>query len=275
MFMKGYCDKDGFPREITWLSTLDAYTIISRFNAVLRGLANYYAEFVNYPSSLYRWLYIIRWSALKTLACKHHTTIRRIKEKYPNITTKVNVTLENGKKFYKQNRLITEQETIKAALSLNLKVPISKEQLEREKKGVLLYEAKNNKAKLLNSNFLEQITWVNMRTQVNLELPCLACGNLNNVEMHHIQHVRKGLFTLIDPQDTVKRMQFIRNRRQVPLCSSCHDKVHNGTYSGQPLKTLFRKQKNFDNRIAAPEGYIIKGEPYEGLPLEESLIEKG
>ncbi len=108
MFMKGYCDKDGFPREIPWLSTLDAYTIISRYNAVLRGLANYYAEYINYPSSLYRWLYIVRWSALKTLACKHHTKISKVKEKYPNLTTKVSVTLQNGKQYFKQNKLLIQ-----------------------------------------------------------------------------------------------------------------------------------------------------------------------
>jgi hypothetical protein len=98
--MKDYCDKTGFPKEIKWLSTLNAYTIISRFNALIRRLANYYADFVNYPSVLYRWLYIIRWSGLKTLTCKHHTTIRKIKEKYPDLTTTITVTLHNGKQFY-------------------------------------------------------------------------------------------------------------------------------------------------------------------------------
>jgi hypothetical protein len=73
MYMKGYCTKDGFPKEISWLSTLDAYTIIQKFNQVMEGLSNFYAEFITYPSSLYRWLYIVRWSAIKTLAQKYHT----------------------------------------------------------------------------------------------------------------------------------------------------------------------------------------------------------
>ena len=76
-------------------------------------------------------------------------------------------------------------------------------------------------------------------------------------------------------------MQSLRNRRQVPLCRSCNDKVHSGEYDGLALggiwqsHKLFYKTKNFDNRITSSEGYIIKGEPYEGAPLEESLLKKG
>ena len=77
---------------------------------------------------------------------------------------------------------------------------------------------------------------------------------------------------LINPQDSILRMQSLRNRRQVPLCRSCHDKVHSGEYDRIALGQLFYKVKNFDNRIASSEGYIIKGEPYEGAPL---VLKKG
>lgn len=69
LHMKGYCNEKGFPKEIPWLSCLEPYTIIERYNGVLRGIVNFYAEFIKSPSSnLSRWLYIIRFSCLKTLA---------------------------------------------------------------------------------------------------------------------------------------------------------------------------------------------------------------
>ena len=63
--------------------------------------------------------------------------------------------------------------------------------------------------------------------------------------MHHIEHVRKKLYRLINPKDFVLKIQFLPNRRQVPLCVSFHDKVYDGTYQGESLKSLFKKQKNF------------------------------
>ena len=69
-------------------------------------------------------------------------------------------------------------------------------------------------------------------------------------------------------------MMFIRNRRQVPLCNACHNEVHMGDYTGPSLESMFTK-KLADNRIMNPENYVIKGTPYEGIDLEESLLKRG
>ena len=55
MHMKGYCDKRRFARELRWLSGLDAHIIIERYNSVLRGLCQYYVEWIREPSRLNRW----------------------------------------------------------------------------------------------------------------------------------------------------------------------------------------------------------------------------
>jgi hypothetical protein len=79
LYMKGYCDKHGFPREIPKISTLEPFAIIERYNSVMRGLANYYAEFIDQPKrQLSRWIYILRFSCLKTLAQKYKKRIRQI-----------------------------------------------------------------------------------------------------------------------------------------------------------------------------------------------------
>lgn len=44
---RGYCDRRGFPREMKWLSCLESFTIIERYNAVLRGQADYYNSYAS------------------------------------------------------------------------------------------------------------------------------------------------------------------------------------------------------------------------------------
>jgi hypothetical protein len=51
---------------------------------------------------------------------------------------------------------------------------------------------------------------------------CIICGNINNVELHHVKHIRKGEvkgFTQIMKQ---------LNRKQIPVCRPCHMKIHSG-----------------------------------------------
>jgi len=276
-FMKGYCDRNGFPREIPWLSTLDPVTIINRFNSVMTGLANFYCEFLSSKWSLGRWLYIIRWSAIKTLAQKYKTNCsgvfkRLAQNEHRLITATTKCTLPNKKTYYKDSILLTEKQAIENAMQINIKRELQKQLLKIERGETVFYDAekKGRTPRILDINFLEKVNWVNFRTQATFDLPCCLCGSFPS-EMHHIKHVRKSSFTLIDGRDTVARMQFLRNRRQVPLCRNCHlNKVHAGKYSGPPLRKLF------DNRIISSENYVtIAKQPYEGKPLEEKLTDAG
>lgn len=282
--MKGYCEKDGFPREIPWLSTYDAHTIISRFNSVMLGLANFYAEYISYPSQLYRWLYIIRWSALKTLACKHHTTISKIKKIYPNYTAKVTIRLRNKSTFEKSVTLLSESECIERALNLRSKRTIQENLLKIEQGQFIFNEDNKGNPRIMDVDFLERINWVNYRTQLNLSLPCVSCGN-PETEMHHVKHVRKSNQELKEIHPILWAMQ-IRNRRQVPLCKACHDKVHAGKYEGPPIKRGIITIENqgeyghlYDNRIINSENRIgPKGSEYNpiiGENLEQDLQLKG
>ncbi len=66
MHMKGFCTKSGFPREKPWLSCIEDQVIVSRYNAVLRGLAEFYMPVIRNVPHLARWIYILRFSCLKT-----------------------------------------------------------------------------------------------------------------------------------------------------------------------------------------------------------------
>lgn len=71
-----------------------------------------------------------------------------------------------------------------------------------------------------------------------LDQPCANCGARERIEMHHIKHIK----TLNVKLSSFDRMVALINRKQVPLCKSCHQKVHNGTYFGFTL-THFRHKK--------------------------------
>lgn len=80
--MKGFCDTVGFPTTLPWLSTLEAHAIIDRFNSSIRGLAEYYLPIIRNRAKIHRWIYILRYAYLKTLAQKYHTSIRNIFKRF-------------------------------------------------------------------------------------------------------------------------------------------------------------------------------------------------
>lgn len=55
--------------------------------------------------------------------------------------------------------------------------------------------------------------------------------------MHHIKHIRKSNLKL---KGFALQMSKI-NRKQIPVCRSCHNKIHNGEYDGINLKKLNKK----------------------------------
>jgi len=123
--------------------------------------------------------------------------------------------------------------------------------------------------RIFDTEFLDYTKWVSVRTQASFDLPCASCGS-SPTELHHIKHVRKEKFSLINPENAFEKMSFIRNRRQVPLCKDCHNKIHSGEYSGEGLKTLY------DNRIFNSENYITYSKHLSpDLTFKESLIDKG
>ena len=52
--------------------------------------------------------------------------------------------------------------------------------------------------------------------------------------MHHVKHIRKG--------KTEGFTQIMRqlNRKQIPVCLSCHTKIHSGKYDGIALNKLIK-----------------------------------
>lgn len=82
---KGFIqDLEGFPREIPAYSTLNEDMCISKFNAVLLGMCNYYYPVITTLSQLSRIGYIISYSCFKTLCQKKRISLKKFFNTYSN-----------------------------------------------------------------------------------------------------------------------------------------------------------------------------------------------
>lgn len=66
-----------------------------------------------------------------------------------------------------------------------------------------------------------------LRTRSVFDKPCKICGTKRNVEMHHRRPLKAH-----KTDNILKGIQINQSRKQIPLCISCHQRVHNGLYDG-------------------------------------------
>ncbi len=194
------------PFAITKWIFLDHRAIILRYNSVIEGLFNYY-YFVDNIADFWDIQYFIHHSCAKTLARKL------------NLRSRAKVFKKFGKALTSKAEENTKQKDMSFKLKNSFKVA---------KNGI-----RGNIP--LKYNPFETLDW-SLRTQINLFDPCWICGATENIEVHHVKHLRK---------DGKKPTGFLSlmsqlNRKQIPLCIPCHNKVHNGTYNGLKLKDLKR-----------------------------------
>lgn len=58
---------------------------------------------------------------------------------------------------------------------------------------------------------------------------CLLCGSVEQIEIHHVKHL-KGLKA--PKLDYLTSTMAAMNRKQIPVCRACHQKIHAGKYDG-------------------------------------------
>jgi len=70
--------------------------------------------------------------------------------------------------------------------------------------------------------------WNKKFTKSKLGASCVICGNKEEVEMHHVKHI-KDMRSTNNKLDFYTRQMAAINRKQVPLCRSHHNGLHNDT----------------------------------------------
>ena len=75
-------------------------------------------------------------------------------------------------------------------------------------------------------------------TKSGLGLPCCICDSPEKIEMHHVKHVRKANYTY----KGFHEIMHLLNRKQIPVCQSCHMKIHRGEYDGLKLGDIIKRK---------------------------------
>jgi len=213
LHLKGFCDNKGRPlHKAAWIH-LDEDQIISLYSSVNRGLQQYYRPTDNWEG-IHQVQYILKFSLAKTLAAKRQRPITQVIRR-KDISVKVQ--RAKGREamvtFYRN----TDWSVRRGAFTDSPEVDIVR-------------------------------MHVRLRTRSKLGWPCVICGETQGIAMHHVRHIRKGLTSRGSQGFT--RVMAILNRKQVPVCTPCHSKIHRGEYDGLSLKDLM-----YDPRKPLPGGH--------------------
>lgn len=186
-----------YPTSKKDYTTLEDSVIVEHFQKVWRGIENYYSGCTNLKKLQYI-NYLLQMSCAMTLAHRHRSSSSQMFAKFGK-----DLTIIVGNK--KVNFPVRKNWSLKSRKWL--------------KKDVFLDPFK---------------IYANRVTRSSLKKNCLICQNKNNIEMHHVKHIRKNGIRYGGFQ---KEMSLL-NRKQVPLCRNCHRKVHHGLYDGIKLTNL-------------------------------------
>uniref|UniRef100_UPI00237ABB70 hypothetical protein n=1 Tax=Schizosaccharomyces osmophilus TaxID=2545709 RepID=UPI00237ABB70 len=211
---KGYAKhgKLGIPTRVGRLIHEDHRTILQHYLSLGSGLCNYYRLAQNYTTFKARIAYILYYSCVLTLASKLKLkTKKKVINKlgyslttYKTVDNKKVKDVEFNPKSFDQIKRIAEHKDFKNITSIN-------DPFE----------------------FINSMIYRLPRSKAILESPCFICNSKVDVEMHHVKHLRK--INKNNGADYLTRRMINMNRKQIPLCQSCHSKVHSGNYNGPGL----------------------------------------
>lgn len=190
---------NGRPANLAGLINQPVEHIIEHFNGVMRGWYNYY-QLAENVCSLHFARYVLLYSLVKTLAHKEGSSTHKVFRQYGK---DISFIKPNGRSIHFFNQPLIQVK----------------------------------KAKLTKANVDNQVVWWPRKTRTRLLDTCAICDSANQVEMHHVRHIRK-------------RGQSVRgfslylasiNRKQIPVCKQCHRDIHQGKYDGDSLPSILEK----------------------------------
>lgn len=185
--------------------------ILAYYNAVIRGIMNYYS-FADNRKSLGSLIHGLKHSCALTLALKFKLRQR-------------------SKVFKRFGRTLKCPNT-----GAELKLPATFAR-KPEKQKFLVNPPLGEKALALR--------WSKKLTESNLGRTCLICG-AQPAEMHHVRKIRDLKKGYRDGRLDFWTMQMAAiNRKQIPLCKEHHSKLHKGDLSPQETEGLLSELKKF------------------------------
>lgn len=213
------------PTGVRFLTPLKDHNIINWYSLKANGIWNYFccADNIWDLKKVLNW--ILRYSLLGTLAMKRKSSIKNMIQKY-SVAPCINYLYTNK-----------EGKEVKAVLA---QYPT---QEYYNKKGI---EFNNS---FLAPMELEKLLKIKVHTlnaisTLNSKCAIKNCEN-DAQEIHHIRNIghrlRGGVISSSGSHvvQSWKGIESALNRKQVPLCTSCHDKIHSGALSVDDLDSSF------------------------------------
>jgi group II intron reverse transcriptase/maturase len=191
------------------------YTIIQRYQSVLRGLYNYYCMAMNVGKRMGHIKWILRTSLLRTLANKFRRSVSAIQAMYrvPN-------------QEHAMLRKIIERPGKDPLVAIFGGIPLVRKPEGMGKDG-----------------FDPQKEWsrpAGCRSEVVQRLlydECLLCG-AKGVEMHHIRKLADIDRSGRRPKEPWEKIMAARRRKSIPVCEACHEDIHAGRYDRISLRKI-------------------------------------
>jgi len=196
--------KNGKPAHRPELVNESDFSIVQEYQLKYRGYVQYYKLAYNLS-----WLAKLQWvmqsSLLKTLACKHKSSMNKIAGKY-----RKTVQFPHG--LRKCIEVVVER-TDKAPLIARFG-------------GLSLVRDKNATIK-----DLPDVNWRPARSELLSRLladTCELCGSTNNVEVHHIRALKDLKRIGKKERPLWQEIMAARHRKTLVVCRSCHTGIHHG-----------------------------------------------
>jgi hypothetical protein len=190
------------------------YSIIRAYQGVLRGLYNYYCLALNVGQRMTEVKWILEVSLTKTLAHKHKCSVTRIYRKHKTYTDDKRPVL----------RVVVERHGKKPLVAEFGGVPFV-----RKPEGMRAFDFAFNAAWFYPGHERSEV--------VNhlLADKCVVCGAKGSVQMHHI---RKLADLNTSSSEQWEKIMAARKRKFIPVCTTCHKRVHQGKHDGPALRSL-------------------------------------
>lgn len=188
--------------------------ILNYFNSRIRGILNYYSC-VHNRMNLWSIVRFISYSCALTLAKKYK--LRTLAKTFKKFGRNLKFVNNNGKEytiFRPDNlRMLPENERFRVNENTNIDQLLSQ-------------------------------TWANSLTRTQFDEPCVICGTLENIEIHHMRSVKEVRVKTRTYDQWVGSF----NRKSIPLCKEHHNMLHAGKLTKVEVKKLSKyrgkKKKN-------------------------------
>jgi group II intron reverse transcriptase/maturase len=198
------CPRRGKPASRPALKDRDDHAIISTYGAEYRGIVQYYLLAVD-VWRLDRLEWVMKTSMLKTLACRHRSTVTKMARKYKAVT----VTPRGPRRCFEAR---VERHGRKPLVARFGGIP-----LRRQKKAVITDlpqgPARPRRKELITRLLTGQCEW---------------CEQPGQVEAHQVRKLA-DLTRPGQPQPAWAQLMARKRRKTLIVCAPCHTAIHAGT----------------------------------------------